>query len=104
VDWPEATIAPDPPRDIPTPSEPLPKFLSDEDAAKLLAAAKPTACPLSPGVEMLSGPACGQPSSAAGGRRSLGARRVPLAAHPRRQARNDRMIPLHAELVPLLEE
>ena len=95
-------------RDIPPRPEPLPKFLSDEDAAKLLAAAKAhrlpryrlvveMCCPLHPGMPATE--LCELAADAVSVRDGSHWLRIPVGT-----PRNDRMIPLHADLVPLLEE
>jgi len=96
-DWPEAHHAStDPPRGHPTRPEPLPSSSLNEDAANV-GRSQATACPLSAWwSRCCPGPACGHILLAG---RSLGARRVHWLRIPVGKLRNDRMIPLHAELV-----
>ena len=104
-DWPDA-----PPRnpviggDIPPRPEPLPRFLDDRDAARLMAAAR--ACPDPRDrlvIELLA-----RTGMRAGELADLEADAVVLigAAHwlriPLGKLRNDRYVPLHPELVTLL--
>jgi integrase len=87
-DWPEAHHRnPILHGDIPPRPEPLPKFLSDEDAAKLLAAAKAHRLPrYRLVVEMLSPDRhAGDRALRTGPRCRQCPRRLPLAAHPGRQ-------------------
>jgi site-specific recombinase XerD len=106
-DWPEAHHRnPILHGDVPPRPEPLPKFLSDEDAAKLLAAAKAHRLPrYRLVVEMLSRTGmratelCELAADAVSVRDGSHWLRIPVG-----KLRNDRMIPLHAELVPLLDE
>ncbi len=104
-DWPDA-----PPRnpviawDIPKKPEPLPKFLDDRDAARLMAAARAAADPRDRLVmELLA-----RTGMRAGELAGLQADAVVLigAAHwlriPLGKLRNDRYVPLHPELVQLL--
>jgi site-specific recombinase XerD len=104
-DWPEA-----PPRnpviagDIPKKPEPLPKFLDDRDAAKLMAAARASADPRDRlVVELLArtGMRAGELANLeAGAVVRIGAGHwlhIPLG-----KLRNDRYVPLHPELVDLL--
>jgi site-specific recombinase XerD len=104
-DWPDA-----PPRnpviagDIPKKPEPLPKFLDDRDAAKLMAAARASADPrdrlvveLLARTGMRAGELAGLDADAVV---QIGAGhwlRIPLG-----KLRNDRYVPLHPELVELL--
>jgi site-specific recombinase XerD len=104
-DWPDA-----PPRnpviggDIPRKPEPLPKFLDDRDAAKVMAAAR--ACPDPRDrlvIELLA-----RTGMRAGELASLDADAVVLIGQanwlriPLGKLRNDRYVPLHPELVTLL--
>lgn len=106
-DWPEAHHRnPILHGDIPPRPEPLPKFLSDEDAAKLLAAAKAHRLPrYRLVVELLSRTGmratelCELAADAVIVRDESHWLRNPVG-----KLRNDRMIPLHPELVPLLED
>ncbi len=106
-DWPEAHHRnPILHGDIPPRPEPLPKFLSDEDAAKLLAAAKAHRLPrYRLVVELLSRTGmratelCELAADAVSVRDGSHWLRIPVG-----KLRNDRIIPLHPELVPLLEE
>jgi len=106
-DWPEAHQRnPILHGDIPPRPEPLPKFLSDEDAAKLLAAAKAHRLPrYRLVVELLSRTGmratelCELADDAVSVRDGSHWLRIPVG-----KLRNDRMIPLHHELVPLLAE
>jgi site-specific recombinase XerD len=104
-DWPDA-----PPRnpviawDIPKKPEPLPKFLDDRDAAKLMAAARASADPRDRlVVELLA-----RTGMRAGELADLDADAVVRigAGHwlriPLGKLRNDRYVPLHPELVQLL--
>jgi site-specific recombinase XerD len=104
-DWPDA-----PPRnpvisgDIPKKPEPLPKFLDDRDAAKLMAAARASADPRDRlVVELLArtGMRAGELAGLdAGAVVRIGAGhwlRIPLG-----KLRTDRYVPLHPELVELL--
>ena len=104
-DWPDA-----PPRnpviawDIPKKPEPLPKFLDDRDAARLMAAARASADPRDRLVlELLA-----RTGMRAGELAGLEADAVVLigAAHwlriPLGKLRNDRYVPLHPELTTLL--
>ena len=104
-DWPDA-----PPRnpviawDIPKKPEPLPKFLDDRDAAKLMAAARASTDPrdrlvveLLARTGMRAGELAGLDADAVV---QIGAGhwlRIPLG-----KLRNDRYVPLHPELVSLL--
>jgi site-specific recombinase XerD len=104
-DWPDA-----PPRnpviawDIPKKPEPLPKFLDDRDAAKLMTAARASADPrdrlvveLLARTGMRAGELAGLDADAVV---RIGAGhwlRIPLG-----KLRNDRYVPLHPELVQLL--
>jgi len=104
-DWPDA-----PPRnpviagDIPKKPEPLPKFLDDRDAARLMAAARASADPrdrlvieLLARTGMRAGELAGLDADAVV---QIGAGhwlRIPLG-----KLRNDRYVPLHPELVELL--
>ena len=104
-DWPDA-----PPRnpviagDIPKKPEPLPKFLDDRDAARLMAAARASADPrdrlvveLLARTGMRAGELAGLDADAVV---QIGAAhwlRIPLG-----KLRNDRYVPLHPELVALL--
>jgi site-specific recombinase XerD len=106
-DWPEAHHRnPILHGDIPPRPEPLPKFLSDEDAAKLLAAAKAHHLPrYRLVVELLSRTGmratelCELAADAVSVRDGSHWLHIPVG-----KLRNDRIIPLHPELVPLLEE
>ena len=106
-DWPEAHRRnPILHGDIPPRPVPLPKFLSDEDSAKLLAAAKAHRLPrYRLVVELLSRTGmratelCELAADAVSVRDGSHWLRIPVG-----KLRNDRIIPLHAELVPLLEE
>jgi len=104
-DWPDA-----PPRnpviagDIPKKPEPLPKFLDDRDAARLMAAARASTDPRDRlVVELLA-----RTGMRAGELAGLDADAVVLigAGHwlriPLGKLRNDRYVPLHPELVQLL--
>jgi integrase len=104
-DWPDA-----PPRnpviagDIPNKPEPLPKFLDDRDAARLMAAARASADPRDRlVVELLA-----RTGMRAGELADLEADAVVRigAGHwlriPLGKLRNDRYVPLHPELVELL--
>jgi site-specific recombinase XerD len=104
-DWPDA-----PPRnpviamDIPKKPEPLPKFLDDQDAARLMTAARAAAGPRDRLVmELLA-----RTGMRAGELADLEADAVVLigSAHwlriPLGKLRNDRYVPLHPELVKLL--
>jgi site-specific recombinase XerD len=104
-DWPEA-----PPRnpviamDIPKKPEPLPKFLDDRDAAKLMAAARNSTDPrdrlvveLLARTGMRAGELAGLEADAVVLIGSAHWLRVPLG-----KLRNDRYVPLHPELVQLL--
>jgi site-specific recombinase XerD len=106
-DWPEA-----PPRnpvlamDIPKKPEPLPKFLDDRDAARLMTAARAAADPRDRLVtELLA-----RTGMRAGELADLEADAVVLIgdAHwlriPLGKLRNDRYVPLHPELTALLTE
>jgi site-specific recombinase XerD len=106
-DWPDA-----PPRnpviagDIPKKPEPLPKFLDDRDAARLMAAARASADPRDRlVVELLA-----RTGMRAGELADLDADAVVLigAGHwlriPLGKLRNDRYVPLHPELVQLLAD
>jgi site-specific recombinase XerD len=104
-DWPEA-----PPRnpviawDIPKKPEPLPKFLDDRDAARLMAAARAAADPrdrlvmeLLARTGMRAGELAGLEADAVVLIGSAHWLRIPLG-----KLRNDRYVPLHPELVQLL--
>jgi integrase/recombinase XerD len=91
--------------DLPTPDDPLPKFLSDPDAAKLMRAAADADPVRRLVVEMLArtglrvGEFCELTSDAVvfmNGRHWL---RVPIG-----KLHNDRYVPLHHQLVELLDE
>jgi site-specific recombinase XerD len=91
--------------DLPTPDAPLPKFLSDIDAAKLMRAAADADPTRRLVIEMLArtglrvGEFCALPADAVTlikGRHWL---RVPLG-----KLHNDRYVPLHPQLVELLDE
>jgi integrase len=90
-------------RDIPPRPEPLPKFLDDRDAAKLMAAARATADHLV--VEFLartglrSGELCDLEVDSVVKIGEAFWLRVPLG-----KLRNDRYVPLHPQLVDLLAE
>jgi site-specific recombinase XerD len=104
-DWPEAPSRnPVLAGDIPKKPEPLPKFLDDRDAAKLMAAARAAADPRDRlVVELLA-----RTGMRAGELADLDADAVVLigAGHwlriPLGKLRNDRYVPLHPELVVLL--
>jgi site-specific recombinase XerD len=90
--------------DLPTPDDPLPKFLSDVDAGKLMRAAADAHPTRRLVIEMLArtglrvGELCTLPADAVvfmSGRHWL---RVPVG-----KLHNDRYVPLHAQLVELLE-
>ena len=90
--------------DLPTPDDPLPKFLSDVDAGKLMRAAADAHPTRRLVIEMLArtglrvGELCALPSDAVvfmSGRHWL---RVPVG-----KLHNDRYVPLHAQLVELLD-
>ena len=106
-DWPEAHHRnPILHGDIPPRPEPLPKFLSDEDAAKLLATAKAHRLPrYRLVVELLSRTGmratelCELAPDAVSVRDGSHWLRIPVG-----KLRNDRIIPLHPELVPLLAD
>ena len=106
-DWPDApTRNPVIGRDIPPRPEPLPKFLDDRDAARLMAAARAAADPRDRlVVEVLArtglraGELCGLDADAVvliGDGHWL---RVPIG-----KLRNDRYVPLHPDLVTLFAE
>jgi site-specific recombinase XerD len=89
--------------DLPTPDDPLPKFLSDVDAAKLMRAAADADPTRRLVIEMLArtglrvGELCALPADAVvfmSGRHWL---RVPIG-----KLHNDRYVPLHPQLVELL--
>jgi len=91
--------------DLPTPDAPLPKFLSDLDAAKLMRAAADSDPTRRLVIEILArtglrvGEFCALPADAVvliKGRHWL---RVPLG-----KLHNDRYVPLHPQLVELLDE
>jgi site-specific recombinase XerD len=91
--------------DLPTPDDPLPKFLSDVDAGKLMRAAADAHPTRRLVIEMLArtglrvGELCALPSDAVvfmSGRHWL---RVPVG-----KLHNDRYVPLHAQLVEQLDE
>ena len=90
--------------DLPTPDDPLPKFLSDADAAKLMRAAAEADPTRRLVIEMLArtglrvGELCALPLDAVvlmSGRHWL---RVPVG-----KLHNDRYVPLHPQLVELLD-
>lgn len=90
--------------DLPTPDDPLPKFLSDVDAAKLMRAAADADPTRRLVIEMLArtglrvGELCALPADAVvymSGRHWL---RVPVG-----KLHNDRYVPLHPQLVELLD-
>ena len=90
--------------DLPTPDDPLPKFLSDVDAAKLMRAAADAHPTRRLVIEMLArtglrvGELCALPADAVvpmSGRHWL---RVPVG-----KLHNDRYVPLHPQLVDLLD-
>ena len=90
--------------DLPTPDDPLPKFLSDPDAAKLMRAAAEDHPSRRLVIEMLIrtgvrvGELCALPADAVtfiNGRHWL---RVPVG-----KLHNDRYVPLHPQLVELLD-
>ncbi len=106
-DWPDAPLRnPIIGRDIPPRPEPLPKFLDDRDAAKLMAAARAAtdgrdrlALELLARTGMRAGELCGLDADAVvqiGDGHWL---RIPVG-----KLRNDRYVPLHPELVALLAE
>jgi hypothetical protein len=91
--------------DLPTPDDPLPKFLSDVDAGKLMQAAADADPPSRLIIEMLArtglrvGELCELTADAVAfisGRHWL---RVPIG-----KLHNDRYVPLHPQLVELLDE
>ena len=91
--------------DLPTPDAPLPKFLSDVDAGKLMRAAAEADAPSRLIIEMLArtglrvGELCALTADAVtfiSGRHWL---RVPIG-----KLHNDRYVPLHPQLVELLDE
>ncbi|MCP3935693.1 MAG: tyrosine-type recombinase/integrase, partial [Actinomycetia bacterium] len=91
--------------DLPTPDDPLPKFLSDVDAGKLMRAAADAHPTRRLVIEMLArtglrvGELCALPSDAVvfmSGRHWL---RVPVG-----KLHNDRYVPLHPQLVELLDD
>jgi site-specific recombinase XerD len=91
--------------DLPTPDDPLPKFLSDVDAGKLMRAAADAHPTRRLVIEMLArtglrvGELCALPSDAVvfmSGRHWL---RVPVG-----KLHNDRYVPLHVQLVEQLDE
>jgi integrase len=91
--------------DLPTPDAPLPKFLSDVDAGKLMRAAGEADLPSRLIIEMLArtglrvGELCALTADAVtfiSGRHWL---RVPIG-----KLHNDRYVPLHPQLVELLDE
>jgi integrase len=93
-------------RDIPPRPEPLPKFLDDRDAAKLMAAARASTDPLDHlVVELLartglrSGELCDLEADSVVKIGEAFWLRVPLG-----KLRNDRYIPLHPQLVELLAQ
>jgi site-specific recombinase XerD len=106
-DWPEAHHRnPILHGDIPPRPEPLPKFLSDEDAAKLLATAKAhhllryrLVVELLSRTGMRATELCELAADAVSMRDGSHWLRIPVG-----KLRNDRIIPLHPELVPLLEQ
>ncbi|HEX6299943.1 MAG TPA: tyrosine-type recombinase/integrase [Acidimicrobiia bacterium] len=90
--------------DLPTPDDPLPKFLSDVEAGKLMGAAADEHPTRRLVIEMLArtgprvGELCALPTDAVvwmSGRRWL---RVPVG-----KLHNDRYVPLHPQLVELLD-
>ena len=90
--------------DLPTPDDPLPKFLSDVDAAKLMAAAAEADPTRRLVVEMLArtglrvGELCELTANAMVFKTGRHWLRVPIG-----KLHNDRYIPLHAQLVELLK-
>ena len=106
-DWPEAHRRnPILHGDIPPRPEPLPKFLSDEDAAKLVAAAHAHRLPRYRLVVLMlyrtgmrASELCDLADDAITVLGDAPWLRIPVG-----KLRNDRMIPLHPELVPLLAE
>jgi integrase len=93
-------------RDIPPRPEPLPKFLDDRDAAKLMAAARSSTSPLDRlVVELLArtgmrvGELCDLDADAVVKIGDAFWLRIPLG-----KLRNDRYVPLHPQLVELLAE
>ena len=104
-DWPEAHHRnPILHGDIPPRPKPLPKFLSDEDAAKLMAAARAHRLPryrlvvvMLYRTGMRATELCELADDAITVLGDSHWLRIPVG-----KLRNDRMIPLHAELVPLL--
>jgi len=104
-DWPEAHHRNPILHGTSHPSEPLPKFLSDEDAAKLLAAAKAHACPaIAWWSRCCPGPACGQPSSASWRPTQSRCATGPTGCASRRQAAQRPHDPAPRRARPLLEE
>ena len=91
--------------DLPTPDAPLPKFLSDPDAAKLMQAAADSDPVSRLVVEMLArtglrvGEFCALPADAVTQIKTRYWLRVPLG-----KLHNDRYVPLHPQLVELLDE
>ena len=91
--------------DLPTPDDPLPKFLSDPDAAKLMQAAADSDPVSRLVVEMLArtglrvGELCALTADAVNQIKSRHWLRVPLG-----KLHNDRYVPLHPQLVELLDE
>ena len=106
-DWPDAPARnPIIARDIPPRPEPLPKFLDDRDAAKLMTAARAAADPLDRLVieilartGMRAGELCDLDADAVIKIGDAFWLRVPLG-----KLRNDRYVPLHPQLVDLLSE
>ena len=104
-DWPEAHRRnPILHGDIPPRPEPLPKFLSDEDHAKLMATARAHRLPryrlvvvMLAWTGMRAGELCELAADAVTVMGDEHWIRIPVG-----KLRNDRMIPLHAELIPLL--
>jgi site-specific recombinase XerD len=93
-------------RDIPPRPDPLPKFLDDRDAAKLMAAARSAADPLDRLVieilartGMRAGELCDLDADSVVKIGDAFWLRVPLG-----KLRNDRYVPLHPQLVELLSE
>ena len=106
-DWPDAPARnPIIGGDIPTRPEPLPRFLDDRDAARLMAAARAATDPRDRlVVELLArtglraGELCELAADAV-----TGHRRRSLATRSVGKLRNDRYVPLHPQLVELLAE
>ncbi len=91
--------------DLPTPDDPLPKFLSDVDAGKLMRAAAQVDPTRRLIIEMLArtglrvGELCALPADAVVRMQRRHWLRVPIG-----KLHNDRYVPLHPQLVELLDE